>query len=229
MPAGLAASLPMGARSRLRELLFAGLTDSFGLSLGWTLFNLLAVARGGLATAGLWWLAALEATWRVWLPAVVTVVADRTVGVGICSGEQFLGNVGGGGFKDFTALGDVTRMGGKVATTFYYSSSGGRTASAADVFGSTVPYLVSRPDPWDKVSPWHSWGPVLFGARTLQSKFGVDDRVEFRVGNLLEPVRSIQADVIIGDVSGIPDEIAASHCVALSRPTELADLLENYR
>ena len=66
---------------------------------------------------------------------------------------------------------------GKVATTFYYSSSGGRTASAVDVFGSTVPYLVSRPDPWDKASPWHSWGPVLFGARTLQSKFGVDDRV----------------------------------------------------
>jgi hypothetical protein len=27
----------------------------------------------------------------------------------------------------------------------------------------------------------------------------------------------------------IPDEIAASHCVALSRPSELADLLENYR
>ena len=31
-----------------------------------------------------------------------------TVGAGICSGDQFLGNVGGGGFKDFTALGDVT-------------------------------------------------------------------------------------------------------------------------
>ncbi len=27
----------------------------------------------------------------------------------------------------------------------------------------------------------------------------------------------------------VPDEIAASHCVALSRPTELADLLESYR
>ena len=40
-------------------------------------------------------------------------------------------------------------------------------------------------------------------------RLGVGDRVEFRVGNLLEPVRSIQADVIIGDVSGIPDEIAA--------------------
>jgi adenylate cyclase len=31
-----------------------------------------------------------------------------TVGAGICSGEQFMGNVGGGGFKDFTAMGDVT-------------------------------------------------------------------------------------------------------------------------
>jgi adenylate cyclase len=30
------------------------------------------------------------------------------VGVGICSGEAYVGNVGGGGYKDFTALGDVT-------------------------------------------------------------------------------------------------------------------------
>jgi adenylate cyclase len=30
------------------------------------------------------------------------------IGLGIASGEQFVGNVGGGGYKDFTALGDVT-------------------------------------------------------------------------------------------------------------------------
>jgi adenylate cyclase len=30
------------------------------------------------------------------------------LGVGISSGEEFVGNVGGGGYKDFTALGDVT-------------------------------------------------------------------------------------------------------------------------
>jgi hypothetical protein len=41
-------------RGRLRELLVAGLVDSFGLSLGWTLFNLLALAKGGLAAAGLY-------------------------------------------------------------------------------------------------------------------------------------------------------------------------------
>ena len=66
---------------------------------------------------------------------------------------------------------------GKVATTYYSSSSGGRTASALDVFGFDVPYLVSRPDPWDKASPWHSWGPILLGARTVQSKLALDARV----------------------------------------------------
>jgi adenylate cyclase len=32
------------------------------------------------------------------------------VGVGIATGEEFVGNVGGGGYKDFTALGDVTNL-----------------------------------------------------------------------------------------------------------------------
>jgi SAM-dependent methyltransferase len=40
-------------------------------------------------------------------------------------------------------------------------------------------------------------------------RLGLDDVCEFRVGSLLEPVRDVRADVIIGDVSGIPDEIAA--------------------
>jgi len=73
--------------------------------------------------------------------------------------------------------GQVVTYGGRVATTYYFSSSGGRTASAADVFGFSVPYLVSRPDPWDKASPYFKWGPVLLGARTLQSKLNVDARV----------------------------------------------------
>src|ERR1700730_9093457 len=30
------------------------------------------------------------------------------IGIGIASGEEFCGNVGGGGFKDFTAVGEVT-------------------------------------------------------------------------------------------------------------------------
>jgi stage II sporulation protein D len=73
--------------------------------------------------------------------------------------------------------GEVVLYAGKVATTYYFSSSGGKTASAADVFGFAVPYLVSRPDPWDKLSPYFRWGPVLLGARTLQSKLDADARV----------------------------------------------------
>lgn len=46
-------------------------------------------------------------------------------------------------------------------------------------------------------------------ARRNAERLGLADRVELRVGDLLEPVRGIQADVVIGDVSGIPDEIAA--------------------
>lgn len=46
-------------------------------------------------------------------------------------------------------------------------------------------------------------------ARRNAQRLEVTETVEFRVGDLLEPARGIQADVIIGDVSGIPDEIAA--------------------
>jgi stage II sporulation protein D len=73
--------------------------------------------------------------------------------------------------------GQVVLYGGKVATTYYFSTSGGRTANVEDVFGAPVPYLVSRPDPADRASPYHSWGPVLLGARTLQARLGIEGRV----------------------------------------------------
>src|SRR3954447_23513735 len=41
-------------RGRVREILQAGLIDSFGLSLGWTMFSLIAVLTGGLAAAALY-------------------------------------------------------------------------------------------------------------------------------------------------------------------------------
>lgn len=39
-------------------------------------------------------------------------------------------------------------------------------------------------------------------------RLGLADVCEFREGDLLEPVRDVRATVLIGDVSGIPDEIA---------------------
>ena len=68
---------------------------------------------------------------------------------------------------------EILTYGGKVATTFYYSSSGGRTASSEDVFGLALPYLQSRPDPWDAGSPYHRWEPRSFTAATLAQAFGL--------------------------------------------------------
>jgi stage II sporulation protein D len=59
----------------------------------------------------------------------------------------------------------VVLYAGKVATTYFSSSSGGRTVSAAEAWGKTVPYLVSVDDPYDTLSPYHDWGPVLVDAR----------------------------------------------------------------
>jgi stage II sporulation protein D len=73
--------------------------------------------------------------------------------------------------------GQVVTYEGEIASTLYFSTSGGKTANAVDVFGVAIPYLVSRPDPWDKASPYHRWGPVLIGARTVQAKLSAPARV----------------------------------------------------
>lgn len=39
-------------------------------------------------------------------------------------------------------------------------------------------------------------------------RLGLDDRTDFRVGDMLEPVSDVRADVVIGDVSGVPDPVA---------------------
>jgi len=38
------------------------------------------------------------------------------VGIGIATGEEYVGNVGGGGYKDFTALGDVTNTAARLSS-----------------------------------------------------------------------------------------------------------------
>src|SRR6478609_7555114 len=63
--------------------------------------------------------------------------------------------------------GQVVLYGGEVAKTYFFSSSGGRTASAEDVWGEPVPYLVSVPDPYDWISPHHDWGPFVFTGAKL--------------------------------------------------------------
>jgi hypothetical protein len=67
----------MRRAGRLRELLISGVVDSFGMALGWTVFVLLATARGGLAEAALYNAAMLAG---VVLSAPVTGWLSRRVG-----------------------------------------------------------------------------------------------------------------------------------------------------
>jgi stage II sporulation protein D len=73
--------------------------------------------------------------------------------------------------------GEVVTYGGEPAQVFYFSSSGGRTSSALDVFGSDLPYLVSVEDPWDEASPHHRWEPRTYTGKTLARAFGLSGSV----------------------------------------------------
>ncbi len=67
--------------------------------------------------------------------------------------------------------GQVVLYKGKVANTLFFSTSGGRTASALESTGLDVPYLVPVADPYDTGSPYHDWGPVLLDAAIVAKQF----------------------------------------------------------
>lgn len=74
----------------------------------------------------------------------------------------------------------VLLYGGQVATTYFSSSSGGRTAAITDLVpgAKPVPYLVRHPDPYDSSSPWHNWGPVVFSGTQVSKAFHVPGVVD---------------------------------------------------
>ena len=51
--------------------------------------------------------------------------------------------------------------------------------------------------------------PAVEMAARNAERLGLSDVCEFRQGDLLEPMRDVRATVLIGDVSGIPDDLAA--------------------
>lgn len=71
--------------------------------------------------------------------------------------------------------GRVLYWNGRIATTFYHSSSGGQTVSIAEAWprATPVPYLVSVPDPYDSLSKHHRWGPVRLTPAEVGKKLGV--------------------------------------------------------
>jgi len=79
--------------------------------------------------------------------------------------DQVYGGQGGEAASTNAAVdataGKVLASGGAVATTFFFSTSGGRTAAKHHEWGgSPTSYLASVNDPFDRISPHHTWGPT---------------------------------------------------------------------
>jgi stage II sporulation protein D len=70
--------------------------------------------------------------------------------------------------------GEVVTYGGEIATTFFFSTSGGHTENVENVFtgGSPKPWLKGVEDPYDDPSPYHRWGPFTYSRAALASKLG---------------------------------------------------------
>ena len=71
--------------------------------------------------------------------------------------------------------GRVLMWNGRVATTFYHSTSGGKTVSIDEAWprATQVPYLVSVADPHDSLSKHHRWGPFRLTPAVVGEKLGL--------------------------------------------------------
>jgi stage II sporulation protein D len=66
----------------------------------------------------------------------------------------------------------VVTYGGKPVTTYFFSTSGGRTENVENVFmgGRPKPWLKSVKDPYDDISPSHRWGPIKLSISSATAK-----------------------------------------------------------
>jgi stage II sporulation protein D len=69
--------------------------------------------------------------------------------------------------------GQVVMYGNNIASTYYFSTSGGRTENIENSWpgSSPVPYLQSVDDPYDNLSPRHRWR-FVWSRSTLDAKLG---------------------------------------------------------
>jgi SpoIID/LytB domain protein len=103
-----------------------------------------------------------------------------------------------------------------LAQTYFFSTSGGRTAAIDEVWGvPAVPYLRSVSDPYDYLSPLHSWS-VRFTQRSLRHRLRKLARGRFERARVTSrtPVGRVKTLEIVG-TRGTSETDASSFRAAL--------------
>jgi stage II sporulation protein D len=97
--------------------------------------------------------------------------------------------------------GEVVKYKDKVATTFFFSTSGGQTENIENVWAGSKPqpYLKSVKDPYDRISPYHRW-TVRLSRASLQSK--LSGFVKGQLKDVVVVKRGVSPRVIKANVVG---------------------------
>jgi stage II sporulation protein D len=97
--------------------------------------------------------------------------------------------------------GQVVTYDGKPVVTFFFSTSGGRTENVENTSLGVAPqpWLKSVPDPYDSVSPRHTWKPVTLTLAQARARLGGLVKGSFRGVEVVKRGRSpriVSADVV---------------------------------
>lgn len=98
--------------------------------------------------------------------------------------------------------GRVVTYQGAPVTTFYFSTSGGRTENVENGFvgGAPKPWLKSVADPYDKVSPHHRWKPIRMSLTRATAALG--GLVKGRLRRIRVTQRGVSPRIVRADIIG---------------------------
>jgi SpoIID/LytB domain protein len=117
---------------------------------------------------------------------------------------------------DATA-GQVVTYGGEPVVTYFFSTSGGRTENIENTALGTTPepWLKSVPDPYDSVSPRHTWAPQKLSLGTARARLGSLVKGSFRGIRVVKRGRSPR--IVAADVVGSRGKTRVSGATLRSR------------
>jgi stage II sporulation protein D len=111
---------------------------------------------------------------------------------------------------------EVVKYHGDIATTYFFSTSGGRTENVENSFTGSepVPYLKSVMDPYDYYSPLHKW-KIVYSKSEVASRLSGLVKGSFRGIRVVK--RGVSPRIVLADVVGSKGKLRVSGATLRSR------------